>query len=301
LIADGFYGFSVRSAPEIIRLQNITPVPPLPDHVRGVINLRGPVIPLIDRRMKWGLVAEANSRTCVVVGLVDSSAGPARSMGLIVDPVDEVTTITPAEIEPIPEFGGPIDRSRLLVLAKVKGQVKTLLSIEQVIKTGRDSAIAPPLPPFRRAANNTPELATKTILAADAALITPKKSRERSGVDLLCNSIRAPPLVEAQRIRQSISQLGVGESFDRPKVTEEFRPSGDRRNSTLYKTIPVVAAGDAAGRTAPEDGLNFRAAKHQSRRPTPPRRPFSMRSTSPAPRITSGPSAPPTPSCSPVS
>jgi hypothetical protein len=198
-------------------------------------------------------------------------------MGLIVDPVDEVTTITPAEIEPIPEFGGPIDRSRLLVLAKVKGQVKTLLSIEQVIKTGRDSAIAPPLPPFRRAANNTPELATKTILAAvgsitlaaDAALITPKKSRERSGVDLLCNSIRAPPLVEAQRIRQSISQLGVGESFDRPKVIEEFRPSGDRRNSTLYKTIPVVAAGDAAGRTASEDGLNFRAAKHQSRPPRP--------------------------------
>jgi purine-binding chemotaxis protein CheW len=251
LIADGFYGFSVRSAPEIIRLQNITPVPPLPDHVRGVINLRGPVIPLIDRRMKWGLVAEANSRTCVVVGLVDSSAGPARSMGLIVDPVDEVTTITPAEIEPIPEFGGPIDRSRLLVLAKVKGQVKTLLSIEQVIKTGRDSAIAPPLPPFRRAANNTPELATKTILAAvgsitlaaDAALITPKKSRERSGVDLLCNSIRAPPLVEAQRIRQSISQLGVGESFDRPKVIEEFRPSGDRRNFTLYKTIPSSRQG----------------------------------------------------------
>ena len=184
--------------------------------MRGVINLRGPVIPLIDLRMKFGLVAESNSRTCVVV-LVDSAAGPARSMGLIVNPVDEVTTITPAEIEPIPEFGGPIDRSRLLVLAKVKGQVKTLLSIEQVIKTGRDSAIAPPLPPFRRAANNTPELATKTILAAvgsitlaaDAALITPKKSRERSGVDLLCNSIRAPPSsrpsVSARASRSSAS------------------------------------------------------------------------------------------------
>ena len=140
VIADEFYGIAVRSVREIIRLQKITPVPQLPAHVRGVINLRGRVIPIIDLRMKFGLKAESNDRTCVVVVQVDSSSGPALSMGLIVDTVDEVTTITEAEIEPIPEFGCPIDRSCLLGLAKVKGQVKTLLSIEQVVESGRDSA-----------------------------------------------------------------------------------------------------------------------------------------------------------------
>lgn len=61
-------------------------------------------------------------------------------------------------------------------------------------------------------------------------------------MELRYNSIRAT-VVEAQRIRQSISQLGVGDSFDHPKVIEEFRPSGDRRNSTLYKTIPSSRQG----------------------------------------------------------
>ena len=139
VIADEFYGIAVRSVREIIRLQKITPAPQLPAHVRGVINLRGRVIPIIDLRMKFGLRAESNDRTCVVVVQVGSAAGPALSMGLIVDTVDEVTTITEAEIEPIPEFGCQIDRSCLLGLAKVKGQVKTLLSIERVVESGRDS------------------------------------------------------------------------------------------------------------------------------------------------------------------
>jgi purine-binding chemotaxis protein CheW len=140
MIADEFYGIAVRSVREIIRLQKITSVPQLPAHVRGVINLRGRVIPIIDLRMKFGLKAESNDRTCVVVVQVDSAAGTALSMGLIVDTVDEVTTITETEIEPLPEFGCQIDRSCLLGLAKVKGQVKTLLSIEQVVASGRDSA-----------------------------------------------------------------------------------------------------------------------------------------------------------------
>ena len=138
VIAGEFYGIAVQSVREIIRLQRITPVPQLPAHVRGVINLRGRVIPIIDLRMKFGLPAPSDDRTCVVVVQVNAADGAPSSMGLIVDTVDEVATITDAEIEPIPEFGCRIDRSCLLGMAKIKGQVKTLLSIEQVVASGHD-------------------------------------------------------------------------------------------------------------------------------------------------------------------
>jgi methyl-accepting chemotaxis protein len=68
-------------------------------------------------------------------------------------------------------------------------------------------------------------------------------------------------------VRQSISQLGASGAFDRAKLLEEYRRSGDLRNSTLYKTIPVVAAWEAAGKAAKEDGFDFRVAKHQARNP----------------------------------
>ena len=118
------------------------------------------------------------------------------------------------------------------------------------------------------------KLATKIILAAvgsislavGAALVIQQQSIERQGVTMLKNSMHAT-LVEAESVRQSISQLGAGGAFDRAKLLEEFRRSGDLRNSTIYKTIPVVAAWEAAGRAAKEDGFDFRVAKHQARNP----------------------------------
>ncbi|HEY0947096.1 MAG TPA: chemotaxis protein CheW [Opitutaceae bacterium] len=127
------YGIAVLKVREIIRLQKITPVPQMPEFVKGVINLRGRVIPVIDLRVKFGLKAEMAERTCIVVVQVRVSSGANVQMGLIVDSVEEVVNLAANEIEPTPDFGTRIDTSYLLGLAKVKGVVKTLLDIDRVV------------------------------------------------------------------------------------------------------------------------------------------------------------------------
>jgi purine-binding chemotaxis protein CheW len=88
---------------------------------------------VIDLRIKFGLNAELAERTCIVVVQIAVEAGRNVQMGLVVDSVEEVVSLTGAEIEPTPEFGARIDTSYLLGLAKVKGVVKTLLDIERVV------------------------------------------------------------------------------------------------------------------------------------------------------------------------
>ena len=127
------YGIAVLKVREIIRMQKITVVPQMPEYVKGVINLRGRVIPVIDLRLKFGLRAEVAERTCIVVVQVQLAAGGVVQMGLIVDSVEEVAQLTAAEIEPTPEFGARVDTTYLLGLAKVKGAVKTLLDIDRVV------------------------------------------------------------------------------------------------------------------------------------------------------------------------
>lgn len=127
------YGMAVLKVREIIRLQKITPVPQMPAYVKGVINLRGRVIPIVDLRLKFGLKAEIADRTCIVVVQVSLPTGTNVQMGLIVDSVEEVVTLNSDEIEPTPEFGTRIDTTYLLGMAKVKGVVKTLLDIDRVI------------------------------------------------------------------------------------------------------------------------------------------------------------------------
>ncbi len=132
-LANEAYGIAVLKVREIIRMLKITPVPQLPPYVKGVINLRGRVIPVVDLRVKFGLEAGFTERTCIVVVQVRPASGQHVQMGLIVDCVEEVVTLTDQEIEPTPEFGCVIDTSYLLGLAKVKGQVKTLLDIDRVV------------------------------------------------------------------------------------------------------------------------------------------------------------------------
>ena len=127
------YGLNVLKIREIIRLQKITPVPQMPEFVKGVINLRGRVIPVVDLRVKFGLKAEFTERTCIVVVQVKLPNEQIVQMGLIVDCVEEVVTLTAGEIEPTPDFGARIDTTYLLGMAKVKGQVKTLLDIDRVV------------------------------------------------------------------------------------------------------------------------------------------------------------------------
>jgi purine-binding chemotaxis protein CheW len=127
------YGIGVLKVREIIRMQKITPVPQMPAFVKGVINLRGRVIPIVDLRVKFGLKAEFAERTCIVVVQVKLPTEQIVQMGLIVDSVEEVATLQAGEIEPTPEFGAKIDTAYLLGMAKVKGTVKTLLDIDRVV------------------------------------------------------------------------------------------------------------------------------------------------------------------------
>src|SRR5882672_9025293 len=107
------YGLAVLKVREIIRLQKITPVPQMPAFVKGVINLRGRVIPIVDMRVKFGLKAEFAERTCIVVVQVKLSDHTVQ-MGLIVDSVEEVVTLQANEIEPTPDFGAKINTEYLL-------------------------------------------------------------------------------------------------------------------------------------------------------------------------------------------
>ena len=127
------YGIGVLKVREIIRMQKITPVPQMPAFVKGVINLRGRVIPVVDLRVKFGVKAEFAERTCIVVVQVKLPTEQTVQMGLIVDSVEEVVTLQAGEIEPTPEFGAKIDTAYLLGMAKVKGAVKTLLDIDRVV------------------------------------------------------------------------------------------------------------------------------------------------------------------------
>lgn len=129
-----YYGVPVLKVREIIRLCDITPVPQMPDYVKGVINLRGKIIPVADLRVKFRLANTQNTDlTCIIVMQVSLPDSSSTLMGLIVDAVEEVINITAADIEPPPDFGTALDADYILGMAKVKGTVKTLLDIDRVV------------------------------------------------------------------------------------------------------------------------------------------------------------------------
>jgi purine-binding chemotaxis protein CheW len=134
------YGLPVLKVREIIKVMDITPVPQVPAHVKGVVNLRGKVIPVIDLRAKFGLPsAEYTDRTCIVV--VDVAMAKERVMlGVIVDAVSEVLNVAAAEIDQPPSFGERVVTDYMLGLAKVKGTVKILLDLDCVLRS--EGAIA---------------------------------------------------------------------------------------------------------------------------------------------------------------
>jgi purine-binding chemotaxis protein CheW len=133
------YGVPVLKVREIIRLCDITPVPQMPDYIKGVLNLRGKIIPVADLRVKFRLASTENTDlTCIVVVQVSLADKSSTLMGLIVDAVEEVANLTPADIEPTPDFGGAVQADYILGMAKVKGQVKALLDIDAVV-----SAVSP--------------------------------------------------------------------------------------------------------------------------------------------------------------
>lgn len=132
LLEDESYGIAVLKVREIIRIQKITPVPHMPPSVKGVINLRGRVVPVIDLRVQFGFAANIAERTCIVVVQVKGSSDSVV-LGMIVDSVEEVVTLGADEIEPTPDFGSRVAADYILGMAKVKGSVKMLLDIDRVV------------------------------------------------------------------------------------------------------------------------------------------------------------------------
>ncbi len=127
------FAIQVLRVREIIGVQQITSIPQAPGYVKGVINLRGRVIPVVDLRLRFGMPEQPNTpRTCIIVVQIgDETAGQT---GLVVDEVSEVVTLKSADIEDTPDFGRSVSTSYLLGIAKLKGRVKILLDMDAVMK-----------------------------------------------------------------------------------------------------------------------------------------------------------------------
>ncbi len=136
------YGVPVLKVREIIRVIDITPVPRMPDYVKGVINLRGKVMPVIDLRIRFGLEkAEFTDTTCTIVAQITQADGVQSLLGLIVDAVEEVSQVKGEDLEPPPDFGRRLNTDYIIGLARIKGSIKTLLDIDKVIEAEMSDAI----------------------------------------------------------------------------------------------------------------------------------------------------------------
>lgn len=132
-LAEEEYGISILKVKEIIGMLPVTTVPRTPPFVKGVINLRGKVIPIVDLRTKFGIEAAGlTERTCIVVVEIAGQTGPLLT-GVVVDSVSEVLNIKDEDIEETPEFGAQLDTAYILGMAKMNADVKILLDISRVL------------------------------------------------------------------------------------------------------------------------------------------------------------------------
>jgi len=132
-LANEEYGIGILKIKEIIGMFPITSVPQTPEFVKGVINLRGKVIPVMDLRLRFGMPPiDYSERTCIIVVEIAGQAGTIQ-IGIVVDAVSEVLNIKKDEIEETPTFGTKLNTGYILGMAKMEGGVKILLDIDQVL------------------------------------------------------------------------------------------------------------------------------------------------------------------------
>jgi len=127
------FGLEILKVQEIIKMMEITKIPRMPEFVKGVINLRGKVIPVVDIRLKFGMPSkEPTDKTCVIVVQVGNGGGSV-TMGSIVDEVSEVLDIGGELIEAAPEFGTSVNTDFILGMGKVGKKVVMLLDVDKVL------------------------------------------------------------------------------------------------------------------------------------------------------------------------
>ena len=136
-LAGETYGIGILKIREIIKVMEITPLPHASDSVKGVINLRGKIIPVVDLRMRFGVAAsEFTDRTCIVVVDLENEEGVRKLVGATVDAVSEVSQIPAGDIEPPPELGGGASDGYIHGMAKMKDKVVILLDIDKLLGAG---------------------------------------------------------------------------------------------------------------------------------------------------------------------
>jgi len=141
------FAIGILAIKEIIEYGNLTDVPRMPDFIRGVINLRGAVVPVIDLSARFGKkITQVARRTCIVILEVDAGDNLTQDIGILVDAVNEVLEIPAAEIEPAPSFGASI-RSRFINgMGKVNDRFVIILDIAHILLIDELSAlVAEPL------------------------------------------------------------------------------------------------------------------------------------------------------------
>lgn len=123
------YGLEILKVQEIIGVMDITPLPGTPECIRGVINLRGKVIPVMDLRLKFGMdTVDQTKETCIIFVRIEG-----LDMGIVVDRVSEVSDIAGADVDDAPSFGTSVDTDYILGIGKSEGQVRLLLDIDKVL------------------------------------------------------------------------------------------------------------------------------------------------------------------------
>ncbi|HBE78120.1 MAG TPA: chemotaxis protein CheW [Firmicutes bacterium] len=133
LLDDEIYGLPIKKAREIIGMLEIIHLPRTQNYIKGVINLRGKIIPIVDLRLRFGMAEkEYSERTCVIV-IEIAVHDTQRLMGIAVDTVSEVINIQNKEIEPPPEYDTQIEGNFLTGLGKLKDRVILILDIEKIL------------------------------------------------------------------------------------------------------------------------------------------------------------------------
>lgn len=134
MLAEETYGIPILKVKEIIGMMKITEMPQMPAFMKGVINLRDHIIPIVDLRQKFSMPAVAHTeRTCIIVIEVTRDDQRASTIGIIVDGVSEVANIKEEQVEQPPTFSADVDTRYILGMAKVDGDVKILLDIDKAL------------------------------------------------------------------------------------------------------------------------------------------------------------------------
>lgn len=136
------YGFQILKVQEIIKVPHITPVPKTEDHIKGVINLRGKIIPVIDLRTKFGIPpVPCDEKTCIIV--IHIARGDQKILiGIIVDTVLEVIDFTEAEISPPPNYGLSLSSQFIIGMGTREGMLNILIDIDRVISSHETERMA---------------------------------------------------------------------------------------------------------------------------------------------------------------